>query len=233
MNASVLVVDADAGTRELVATILERAGHEVSVAADGQGALRLLFELRPQLVVLDLSMPGLDGWDVLQWVRDLSDVPVLVLTGRDEELMKVRALRGGADDYLTKPYGHQELMARVDALLRRTGRAPGDDAASAVYEDRNLTLDFVQGTAQAGERDLALTPLEFRLLTAFVRNAGRVVSADILFEAAWGGESVGGRDRVKLYVGYLRRKLADAGVESAIETVRGFGYRYRPPARGD
>lgn len=118
-GARVLVVDDEADIRELVRALLERAGALVREAADGRDALRLLDDARPDVIVLDVTMPGFDGWQTLERIRDLSDVPVLMLTGHDQELEKVRGLRAGADDYVTKPFGRQELLARVEALLRR------------------------------------------------------------------------------------------------------------------
>ena len=222
---SILVVDDDDDIRALVGELLERAGHVVIKAPDGESALKLFYSRQPDLVVLDVSMPGLDGWEVLKRIRELSDVPVLMLTARAEELEKVRGLRAGADDYVTKPFGRQELLARVDATLRRGRSAP---QAQETYADDFLTVDFAQRKVTAGGVELALTPLEFRLLGAFVRNQNQVLSHDQLLELAWGDRSAD-RDQVKLYVGYLRRKLGTGvGDESPIETVRGFGYRYRP-----
>ena len=222
---SILVVDDDDDIRALVGELLERAGHVVIKAPDGESALKLFYSRQPDLVVLDVSMPGLDGWEVLNRIRELSDVPVLMLTARAEELEKVRGLRAGADDYVTKPFGRQELLARVDATLRRGRSAP---QAQETYADDFLTVDFAQRKVTAGGVELALTPLEFRLLGAFVRNQNQVLSHDQLLELAWGDRSAD-RDQVKLYVGYLRRKLGTGvGDESPIETVRGFGYRYRP-----
>ena len=223
---SILVVDDDDDIRALVGELLERAGHVVIKAPDGESALRLFYSRQPDLVVLDVSMPGLDGWEVLNRIRELSDVPVLMLTARAEELEKVRGLRAGADDYVTKPFGRQELLARVDATLRRGRSAP---QAQETYADDFLTVDFAQRKVTAGGVELALTPLEFRLLGAFVRNQNQVLSHDQLLELAWGDARSADRDQVKLYVGYLRRKLGTGvGDESPIETVRGFGYRYRP-----
>jgi DNA-binding response OmpR family regulator len=223
---SILVVDDDDDIRALVGELLERAGHVVIKAPDGESALKLFYSQQPDLVVLDVSMPGLDGWEVLKRIRELSDVPVLMLTARAEELEKVRGLRAGADDYVTKPFGRQELLARVDATLRRGRSAP---QAQETYADDFLTLDFAQRKVTAGGVELALTPLEFRLLGAFVRNQNQVLSHDQLLELAWGDARSADRDQVKLYVGYLRRKLGTGvGDESPIETVRGFGYRYRP-----
>lgn len=223
---SILVVDDDDDIRALVGELLERAGHVVIKAPDGESALKLFYSRQPDLVVLDVSMPGLDGWEVLNRIRELSDVPVLMLTARAEELEKVRGLRAGADDYVTKPFGRQELLARVDATLRRGRSAP---QAQDTYGDDFLTVDFAQRKVTAGGAELALTPLEFRLLGAFVRNQNQVLSHDQLLELAWGDARSADRDQVKLYVGYLRRKLGTGvGDESPIETVRGFGYRYRP-----
>jgi DNA-binding response OmpR family regulator len=223
---SILVVDDDADIRTLVSELLQRAGHGVIEAPDGESGLRLFYAQQPDLVLLDVSMPGLDGWEVLTRIRELSDVPVLMLTARAGELEKVRGLRGGADDYVTKPFGRQELLARVDAALRR-GR--NDQQPEQTYADDFLTVDFAQRQVRAGGLDLTLTPLEFRLLGAFVRNQNQVLSHDQLLELVWGDARSADRDQVKLYVGYLRRKLGTgAGEESPIETVRGFGYRYRP-----
>jgi DNA-binding response OmpR family regulator len=223
---SILVVDDDADIRTLVSELLQRAGHGVIEAPDGESGLRLFYAQQPDLVLLDVSMPGLDGWEVLTRIRELSDVPVLMLTARAGELEKVRGLRGGADDYVTKPFGRQELLARVDAALRR-GRH--DQQPEQTYADDFLTVDFAQRQVRAGGLDLTLTPLEFRLLGAFVRNQNQVLSHDQLLELVWGDARSADRDQVKLYVGYLRRKLGTgAGEESPIETVRGFGYRYRP-----
>jgi DNA-binding response OmpR family regulator len=225
---SILVIDDDADIRTLVAELLQRAGHGVIQAPDGESGLKLFYAQQPDLVLLDVSMPGLDGWEVLTRIRELSDVPVLMLTARAGELEKVRGLRGGADDYVTKPFGRQELLARVDAALRR-GR--NDQQPEQTYADDFLTVDFAQRQVRAGGVDLTLTPLEFRLLGAFVRNQNQVLSHDQLLELVWGDARSADRDQVKLYVGYLRRKLGTgAGEESPIETVRGFGYRYRPVA---
>jgi DNA-binding response OmpR family regulator len=222
----VLVVDDDVDIRGLVSELLQRAGHDVIDAPDGQEGLRLFYAEQPDLVILDVSMPGLDGWQTLERIRELSDVPVVMLTARAEELEKVRGLRAGADDYVTKPFGRQELLARVEASLRR-GREP--KAAESNYADDFVTIDFAQRAVTAGGRDRSLTPLEFRLLTAFVRNRNQVLSHEQLLELAWGDTNAAERrDQVKLYVGYLRRKLGTtAGGDSPIETVRGFGYRYR------
>ncbi|HEY6150666.1 MAG TPA: response regulator transcription factor [Gaiellaceae bacterium] len=221
----VLVVDDESDIRGLLHELLHRAGHDVVEAPDGNEALKQFYANQPDLVILDVQMPGLDGWGVLDRIRELSDVPVIMLTARAEELDKVRGLRAGADDYVTKPFGRQELLARVEAHLRR-----GRDRQQAPqhYADAFVEVDFTQRAVRAGGEEVSLTPLEFRLLTAFVRHPNQLLSHDQLVEMAWGGAGSAERDQVKLYVGYLRRKLGEPpGGESPIETVRGFGYRYR------
>jgi DNA-binding response OmpR family regulator len=221
----ILVVDDDADIRGLLKELLDRRGFAVTEARDGQEALRAFYDERPDLVMLDIQMPVLDGWKTLERIRELSDVPVVMLTARSSELEKTRGLRSGADDYVTKPFGRQELLARVDALLRRTG---GREPQAESYSDAFLAIDFAQREVTAGGQAVELTPLEFRLLTTFVRHPNQVLSHEQLLELVWGDENAS-RDQVKLYVGYLRKKLAPDSPESApIETRRGFGYSYRP-----
>jgi DNA-binding response OmpR family regulator len=227
MNGSrILVIDDDADIRGLVTELLHRAGLEVESAADGRVGLRAFHKSQPDLVVLDVSMPELDGWQTLERIRDLSDVPVLMLTARGEELERVRGLKAGADDYVVKPFGRQELVARVQALLRRTSTETTD--RQDTYSDARLTIDFAQRSVTFDGRAVSLTPLEFKLLSAFVRNPRQVLSREQLLELVWGSSYAVSGDQVKLYVGYLRKKLdPDDPGNVPIETVRGFGYRYR------
>ena len=179
----------------------------------------------PDLVVLDVAMPYLDGWQTLERIRDLSDVPVLMLTARTGELEKVRGLRAGADDYVTKPFGRQELVARVEALLRRArDRGEMDER----YEDDVLAIDYAQRQVTYAGREVPLTPTEFKLLATLVRHPSQVMSPEQLLELVWGDAYGTSRGQVKLYVSYLRHKLSpDAPDSTPLETVRGFGYRYR------
>ena len=236
----VLVADDDRDVRGLVRGLLERAGYEVVEAADGKECLRVFYERRPELVVLDVRMPFLDGWEALERIREVTDVPVLMLAARGAELDRVRGLRSGADDYVQKPFGRQELVARVEALLRRAAH-PAEVRKS--YSDDLLEIDFAQRRVTAIGRPVELSPLEFRLLAAFVRHPGQVLSHEQLLELVWGDPALRSRRagsrgsldprEVKLYVGYLRRKLrATVGAEPPIETVRGFGYRYVRARRG-
>jgi DNA-binding response OmpR family regulator len=227
MNARtrILVVDDDTDIRLLLRELLERAGYAVDEAQDGREALRTLFTTPPALVILDVTMPDMDGYQTLERIRDLSDVPVLMLTARTQELEKVRGLAAGADDYVAKPFGRQELLARVQALLRRSG---GRSEVVETYADDFVQVDYGQRRIVVQGRDVQLTPLEFKLLAAFVQNPNLVLSRDQLLELVWGDPYGVSGDQVKLYVGYLRKKLVpDAPDTAPIETVRGFGYRYR------
>ena len=224
-GSRILLVDDDEVTRELVRGVLERSGHDVREAGDGRAGLRELYSMSPDLVILDVEMPELDGWATLERIRDMSDVPVLMLTARETELERVRGLKGGADDYVIKPFGHQELAARVQALLRRAGDR---EVEPETYADACLQIDFARRAVRYGEREVTLTPLEFRLLPTFVRNPNQVLSRDQLLEHVWGDSLAVSPEQVKLYVGYLRHKLnPDAPETTPIETVRGFGYMYR------
>jgi DNA-binding response OmpR family regulator len=222
----ILVVDDDPDIRGLLRELLDRRGFSVLEAGNGQEALQVFFDERPDLVLLDVQMPVLDGWKTLERIRELSDVPVVMVTAKGTELEKTRGLRAGADDYVTKPFGRQELLARVEALLRRTDRRADQPDA---YSDGFVTIDFSRREVTVGGAGIELTPLEFRLLAAFVRHPNQVLTHEQLLELAW-GDAHAARDQVKLYVGYLRKKLApDAPDSVPIETRRGFGYAYRPP----
>jgi DNA-binding response OmpR family regulator len=236
----VLVIEDDKDIALSLRVLLERAGLEVALAAGGRDGLRVFHSVRPDLVVLDVGLPEMDGWAVLERIRDLSDIPILMLTAHDQESDKVRGLRGGADDYQTKPYGNAELTARVLALLRRRQPAAASGATGPeVFDDGLIELDFAAREVRvAGER-ISLTPTEFRLLAALVRRKGQVLSPDALLEVAWSDPLGIGPERVKYTIMRLRRKLGvhDEAGASPIESVRGFGYRYQPgiatrPQRG-
>jgi len=172
-------------------------------------------------------MPELDGFETLDRVRDLSDVPVILLTARSGEIDKVRGFRAGADDYVVKPFGRQELLARVGALLRRAPEPTHLDH----YDDGAISIDYATRLVLCRGLPVRLTPLEFRVLDAFARHPGQVLSAEQLIEQCWGHEAGVSRDQVKLYVSYVRKKLGQNNDGwQPIETVRGFGYRYVPPS---
>jgi DNA-binding response OmpR family regulator len=230
----VLVIEDDQDIVRAVRAVLRSGGLEVLTAADGRAGLRLFHASRPAGVVLDIGLPVLDGWTVLERIRDLSDVPVLLLTSRVLEAEKVRGLRAGADDYVAKPFGNAELLARVEALLRRAAGAPAVTPAAdpapdgpALYDDGVIRVET--GEASVSGAPVRLTPTEFRLLTALVRHRGQVLSPDQLLAQAWRDPAGIGPDRVKFAVMRLRRKLGPEGAGRRVEAVRGFGYRYRPP----
>jgi DNA-binding response OmpR family regulator len=224
----VLVVEDEPDLRRTLDKVLTVAGFAVLLAADGRTGLRAVHAEKPDALVLDIGLPGLDGWQVLARVRDLSDVPVLLLTAHGAEAEKVRGLRAGADDYLTKPYGNAELVARVQALLRRgAASAPTPE----VYDDGQVRLDPNARTVLVGGTDIRLSPTEFRLLAVLARNSGQVLTPAQLLDRVWGDPTGIGPERVKFAVLRLRRRLGWADpVSSPIQSVRGIGYRYRPSA---
>ncbi len=223
----VLLVEDSETERAFITQRLLAAGYEVLGAANGREAMRTLFRSRPDIVVLDVVMPELDGWRTLEQIRDASEVPVIMLTQRNTEIERIRGLRHGADDYVGKPYSPAELMARIDAVLRRTGTG---SEVREVWDDGEVRIDFDSHTVTVRGTQVELTPLEFRLLVVLTENAGRVLTHDRLLDLVWGSPGAVIKDQVKLYVAYLRRKVeADPSAPRLIVNVRGVGYRYRRP----
>jgi DNA-binding response OmpR family regulator len=223
---TVLVVDDDADLGFLVGDLLRRNRFDVVVETTGRGALRALYEQRPDLVILDLGLPDIDGLEVLERVRDLSDLPVLLLTARDRDTDKVEGFSHGADDYLTKPFSNAELVARVHALLRRAPSTPIERATT--YRDARLEIDFTNHTVMVGARPVELTPTDWRLLAALVRHHDQILSHDHLLDLVWNDPQGLSPTRVKYAVLRLRQRLGWHDVaDSPIEAIRGFGYRYR------
>jgi DNA-binding response OmpR family regulator len=223
--ATILVIDDSPLVREMLATVLRRGGHQVVTAADGAEGLRVFRERLPDLVLLDLHMPGLDGWETLDRLREISERPVIMLTAAADERSRVRGLMRGADDYVVKPASPAELLARVVALLRRSRRSAAT-SEGAVYDDGLFRVDLVGRTTHVDGTELSLTPLEFKLLTVFVRSPGQTLAKEQLLREVWNDHTGGQGDHVKLYVGYLRKKLSTVTEVDPIETVRGFGYRW-------
>ena len=225
----ILVIDDEDDIRLVVTTRLERAGYTTVVASDGREGLRHFYNDKPDLVVLDIAMPEMDGWQVLERIREVSNLPVLMLTAAAQERDKVRGLRGGADDYITKPFSGEEFLARIEAALRRA-TASSEISEISVYQDSEVTIDYPKHEVSVRGQLVELTPTEFRLLGALTENAGRVLSQDQLLDRVWGQDYVESADVVRLYIGYLRRKIErDSSRPKLIETSRGFGYRYRKP----
>ena len=221
-----LVVDDEPAVRDSLKRALALEGYEVELAADGGEALRLLAVSSPDAIVLDLLMPAVDGLEVCRRLRAAGDqVPVLILTARDSVGDRVTGLDAGADDYLVKPFALEELLARLRALLRRTG--PNGDAALLRFAD--LTVDTGKHEVRRGTRLVELTKTEFLLLELFLRNPRQVLTRSLIFERVWGYDFGPSSNSLEVYVGYLRRKLEAGGEPRLIHTVRGVGYALREP----
>lgn len=216
----ILVVDDDPMVATTVQRVLRPEGYEVAVAHSGTAALAQAHDRRPDLVVLDVMMPGVDGLEVCRQLRAEGDVPILFLTARGGTADRVRGLDTGADDYLVKPFDYAELLARVRALLRRRPPAP------TVLQFADLTVEMGTDDVRRGERRISLTAREFALLTYFLRHPRQVLTREQLLAAVWGDEET--EDNVvAVYVGYLRAKLEAPGEPRVIQTIRGFGYSLR------
>ncbi|MEQ8675122.1 MAG: response regulator transcription factor [Aggregatilineales bacterium] len=225
MAEKILVIDDEEPTVQLIAMLLERRGFEVIKAYRAEEGLRKAYRYQPDLVLLDIMMPDMDGWEVCKRVREMSDVPVIFLTARGEVRDVVRGLEMGADDYVVKPYDNDELVARVKAHLRRSPRP--NMSEELVFDGGNFRINFMNREVYVRNEIKHLTPKEFNLLGVLVRNAGRVVTRTDLVTQAWGEEYGDAIDSLKLYVHYLRQKLeANPNQPDYILTSRGVGYRF-------
>lgn len=232
MNRTILVVDDDHKIVDLVALYLRRDGYSVLTAHDGREALELARRKHPDLIVLDLLLPELDGTDVCRLLRAESQVPIIMLTARSTDDDKLRGLDLGADDYLTKPFNPRELMARIRAILRRTH--PTEEPAEDL-QFGDLTISFVRHEVLLAGQPVALTPTEFRLLETLAREPGRAFSRAELLDRVFGFDYVGVERTIDVHVMNLRRKIEpEPGRPRFIGTVPGVGYRFegRPPGRG-
>ena len=216
----VLVVDDERHIVEFVAMGLEGRGMTVRGASDGHRALLGVDEFDPDVVVLDLMLPGLSGFEVAGRIRAKSGIPILMLSAREEVADKVRGLSLGADDYLTKPFALDELAARIVALLRRSGAPEGQALHHA-----DITLDLATREVRRNDRHIDLTAKEFDLLHLLMRHPRQVLSREQILVAVWGYDYVGDSNVIEAYVSYLRRKLGGSGEKDPIQTVRGVGYR--------
>ena len=222
-NQKVLVVDDEAHIRELCELYLSREGFQVDSVGDGEEALRRVAQSKPDLVVLDVMLPGMDGLSVCREIRKSSQVPIIMLTARDEVTDKIVGLELGADDYVTKPFAPQELVARARALLRRAQAEP--DQPKAVRAGA-LEVDLERHEVRHGERRVQLRPKEFDLLALLVRHPGRVFQRSELLDLVWGYDFPGYTRTVDVHVQQVREKLGEAGItEPSIETVWGVGYK--------
>lgn len=220
---SVLLIDDDRSLLELLSEYLGRIGHKIRVAQDGQHGLAALAEGEPDVVILDVTMPGLDGWQVLARIRATSAVPVIMLTARGDEAEVLRGFAGGADDYVTKPFSFAQLAARIKAVAGRAGRER--DGGEAFLRGADLEVDVDRHLVLRGGEPIELTPTEFSILVTLMRAAGRVLSARQIVAAVWGADYVEETGYIRRYVWHLRRKLeTDAANPRYILNERGVGY---------
>ena len=229
-RARILIVDDEPDILELVATRLEMVGHEPLRASTGEEGIRAFFQHKPDLALVDIDMPGMDGIELCGRIREVSNIPVIFLTALGSEHDKVRGLAAGADDYIVKPFGRDELVARVDAALRRA-TLPSSPSAPTSYSDEVLAIDYSAHRVTVRGEEIKLSPLEFRLLATLVRNAGQVLSQDRLIDLVWGADALEtSPDSVRLYVSYVRGKIEENPRRPVLlQTVREFGYRYVRP----
>jgi len=212
-------------TVDLIGILLERRGFEVVKAYRADDGLRAAYRTHPDLILLDIMMPGMDGWEVCRRLRELSDVPILFLTAKDDVRDIVRGLEMGADDYIVKPYDSDELVARIRAHLRRVPQT--SVSKELVFDGGNLRINFISREVRVRGELVHLTPKEFNLLGVLARNAGRVITRSELVREAWGPEYGDAIDSLKLYIHYLRQKIElDPQKPLYILTSRGVGYRF-------
>ncbi|MCU0488215.1 MAG: response regulator transcription factor [Anaerolineales bacterium] len=232
MSDKILIVEDEPTLQETLAYNLSRQGYEVTIVGDGQSAIKTARELQPDLIVLDVMLPILDGFEVCRILRQDMNTPILMLTARDDEIDRVIGLEMGADDYLTKPFSMREFLARVKAQLRRVRmmREEADSEATRIKEVLqfgNLTLHLMRREVLLEGQPLALKPKEFDLLLFLAQHRGQVLSRDMILERVWGWEFSGGSRTVDVHVRWLREKIEiDPGLPARIVTVRGAGYRF-------
>jgi DNA-binding response OmpR family regulator len=223
---TILVIDDDPETLKLLEVILERAGARVVAARDAEQGLRRFYEHRPDLVILDVMMPGRDGWEVCRDLRRLSAVPIMMLTVLDETRDALRGLDAGADDYVTKPFSPQLLVARAGALLRRAAR-PSTQERGTLYDDGYLAIDLVRQQVRVAQQPVRLTPTEYKLLAYLVRHTGQVLSREQILGHVWGSECLGSTEYLHVYIYRLRKKLEpDPDHPRYLFTEPGMGYRF-------
>ena len=219
----ILVIDDEPSITNLVSAYLKPEGYEVFTAADGNAGLKAARAFKPDLIILDLMLPGMDGLELLSRLRRESDMYVIMLTARTDETDKIVGLSVGADDYVTKPFSPRELVARVKAALRRIKTGASSSAERTVLSFKRVKMDVGAHTVTVDENPIELTSLEFDLLKALAENRGRVLSREQLLERVWGADYFGEIRVVDVHLGHVRQKLGD---ESLIATVRGVGYRF-------
>lgn len=223
----ILIVDDEPSITEFVSYAMQKEGYQTEVASNGEEALEKIENAHFDLFILDIMLPGIDGYELCRRIRAKMNTPILFLSAKDSELNKVVGLELGADDYLAKPFGVRELLARTRALLRRS-QANEEAAHSSEISAGGITLDEDAHTAQGDKGPIDLTPREFELLACLMRNAGKVVSREDLLRDAWGWEYITETKTVDTHIKRLRDKIEAAGYDpKLVETVRGYGYRFQ------
>lgn len=234
MNRKVLVVDDESSIVSAIAYALRREGYEVETANDGEEALEKVALFHPQVMILDVMMPKLDGYGVCRRLEDREDIGIILLTVKNELVDKIVGLEMGADDYMTKPFEIRELLARVKALMRRVEKSstpPQDDSKSQAIVNGTLRIHVAHRTVAVGEEKLDLTPKEFDLLTILMSNPERVYTRDDLLDRVWGMEYAGGTRTVDIHIQRLRKKIGDTD-QQMLQTVYGIGYKATAPETG-
>jgi DNA-binding response OmpR family regulator len=226
----ILVVDDEPAIRKFVRANLEAREYEVILAADGSEAIDILEKEMPDLLILDITMPKMDGFEVCKRVREWSQLPIIILSARGSEMDKVKCLESGADDYITKPFGVDELMARVRAVIRRAQSSKESDTLPA-YVNNELEVDFAKHLVTLNSVNLNLTATEYRMLAYLAMNAGRVITGSQLLDHVWGEDYSGSDHLLQVNIGRLRQKLSDSARDPKyIQTKAGIGYMMIKPA---
>lgn len=220
----ILLIEDEVNFSKFIKLELEHEAYSVDVAYDGKSGLTLALESEWDMILLDVMLPGMNGFEVCRRIRNEKKTPIMMLTARDSVMDKVSGLDSGADDYIPKPFAIEELLARIRALLRRV---EPDEGMEEKLRFRDITLDLVARTANIGNRILDLTKREFDLLAVFMQNINRVLTRDVLLDRVWGFDTKVETNVVDVYVRYLRNKLSETGDESYIQTQRGIGYVMR------
>lgn len=228
----ILLIDDERKLTDPLRAAFERAGYQVTVANDGHAGLSLALVSRPDVIILDVMMPGLDGWQVCQAVREHLSTPIIMLTALDDSTDRIRGLELGADDYLVKPFGYRELEAHVRAMLRRVQLDQGAAAPARIVVGE-IVLDLQAHTVTRAGREVAMRQKEYEILTLLMSNIGKVVTRERLFDEVWGTDWLGDTRTLDVHMSWLRAKLeADPANPVYLQTVRGVGYRFANPERG-
>ncbi len=226
MREKILLIEDDIEFLNLTQTWLQNAGYEVLTAEDGAEGMRRVYSSRPSLVLLDANIPKMDGWEVCRRIRDMSDIPVLMVTVNGQKADRLKGFVLGADDYITKPVDFRELIARVQAVLRRAGSSMPDDGPSTFHNDE-IEIEWKSHQVWVRGERVKLSPTEFKILACLIKNRGWIVTHEQLLEKAWGPNYIGDKSFVKLYIRYLRQKIeADPRNPQIILTERGVGYYF-------